>query len=329
MKYGIPAAAAIAMILSCAGDVASPASDIPEADAVAWFDGLGCSVDLYFPEDGQLLSGAFITGEAPNDIVPLPGRRFAVVNSLSSTVGVYDLDEPGEEIAEVHLPQGSNPYSACLCEGMLYVALLFPDSIAVIDTQGWTVESYAPVGCNPQAVAACPGLLFVGHADSYPDSAGAPCGVTVISLPSLAVVDTIPMPPNILGMRYFPRTGSIHAVSSTYADDGRITIIDPATLSVTATVVTGGTPGLPADLGDGFVCGDGWSSSALFFYDEDGTLEQATAPAPATGVEVYGDELYTSDFTGNRVFRLALPGCVPVDTLQAGSGPQGLAIIPR
>jgi len=110
-KLAVALVILLAVISGC-GSGTGP-SDPGHGNCVAWFNGLGYTVDLYYPADGTLLSGAFVTGEAPNDIVLLDDGLVAVVNSLSSSITFFDPDQPGTIAAEIELPVGSNPYCAC------------------------------------------------------------------------------------------------------------------------------------------------------------------------------------------------------------------------
>jgi len=314
----------LVLAVAC-GSPEGPEWSVPDGSAVAWFDGLGWSLDLYFPEEGALLETAYTTGESPADIIPLGSGRFAVVNSLSSSVGFYDLD--GRSPVVTDLPAGSNPYAACALGDTLFVALLLADSVAVFDAATGAVTGYLAVGGNPDAVSAVDGRLFVGHGN-WPDG-DFPPGVTVVDLATGQPVDTIAAPENVYGMRYFPSTGHIHAVSSTYTDDGAVTIIDPSAPAVSATIATGGSPGLPAWSDGMFVAGDGWSSDNLYEYDEGGLQSVWQTGFGVTGVAARGDTLYMTDFDDDLVLVGLLSGQVLIDTLEAGDGPQGVAIIPR
>jgi hypothetical protein len=318
---------AVVLSLSCGGGPEGPSWEDPGGPAIAWFDGLGYTVDLYFPRADSLICPAFVTGEVPSDITPIGGGAFAVVNSTSSTVSFFDLDD-STQTSETELPGGSNPYASCASDGRLYVALLMADSIAVIDIQTGSTAGFIPVGENPDAVAAASGRLFVGHGN-YPH-AGSPPGVSVVDLATGQIVDTIPAPENVTSLRYFGETGRIHAASTTYSDDGAITVIDPDAMTVTATIQTGGTPGLPDLCGGSFVAGDGWTSDKVYIYSEEGTLEDVwSTGSSVTGLAARGDTLYMTDFAGDRVVVGLLSGRILLDTLAAGDGPQGVAIIPR
>lgn len=326
MRNAVRAASVFALSIaaSCGGPT-EPQWDDPGGTAVAWFNGLDATVDLYFPGADYLVRQAFVAGEAPNDIIPLGSGRFAVVNSTSSNVSFFDLSDQTPE-GEVQLPTGSNPYAACLAGDALFVALLLADSVAMIDTQSMQVSGYIPVGGNPDAVAAAGGLIFVGHGN-YPDDQF-PSGITVLDPVSGLLLDTIPAPENVTGMRYFQSTNRIHAVSTTYMDDGAITIVDPDARQVTGTIATGGAPGLPSEAQGAFVAGD-WGSAGVYIYSETALDSIWATGGMIVGIAARGDTLYMTDFGGNRILVGLLSEEMLIDTLEAGAGPQGVAIIPR
>lgn len=301
-------------------------SDPGQGDCVAWFNGLGYTVDLYYPADGTLLSGAFVTGEAPNDIVLMDDGTMAIVNSLSASIIFVDPDSPGEVSGTVSLESGCNPYYACADGDLLYVSCLMDGCVRVVDTSTHSVTATFDGLPNASGIALASGRLFVST-QNYPDPSAE--GTFVLDPVTGAISDTLPTPPNTLSLRYFPETGMIHASSTTYFDDGSISVIDPAVPAIVATIPTGGTPGLPCRQGDAFVAGDAFSSSDVFFYDEDGLIDTKDAGFGVTGVAASGDTLFMTSFASDVVLVMDATTWTPLDTLQAGHGPQGILIIPE
>lgn len=295
-----------------------------EGDAVAWFNGLGYTVDLYFPSDGTLIRGAFSTGEVPNDILPLGDGMFLTVNSLSSSLTVFDIAEEGE-VARVEFAEGSNPWAACASADEVFVSLLTKDTVAVVDRDSWEVVRYMHAGPSPSGVALAQGRLFVSHSN-WPDPG---CGVTILdpaSGDSLGFVDT---PENTCWLRFMPSTGMIHAASTTYLDDGAITVFDPASGAIEAVVPTGGSPVLGGETAAGFVAGDGFSSSCLYIYGENGSWSAIYTGHCVNGLVALGDTLFLSCFPEDAVHLWSLSESGPAGSLAAGDGPQGMAIITR
>lgn len=329
-KLAVALVILLALISGC-GSGTGP-SDPGQGNCVAWFNGLGYTVDLYYPADGTLLSGAFVTGEAPNDIVLLDDGLVAVVNSLSSSITFFDPDQPGTIAAEIELPVGSNPYCACTDGSNLYVSCLMGEStggpcVCVIDLATRQVTDEFRGLPNASGIAIASGRLFVST-QNYPDPSVR--GTFVLDPATGDILDTLATPTNTLTLRYFPETGMIHASSTTYQNDGAITIIDPSIPAVTATISTGGNPGLPCRLGTGFVAGNPWTfTGSVFFYEENGSVETHAAGFDISGVAAAGNTLFMTCFDSDIVLLMDASTWSPIDTLQTGDGPQGILIIPR
>lgn len=325
-------ATSLAALTGC-GSTTGP-SDPGTGPGVAWFDGLAWTVDMYYPEDGTLSLGAFVTGEAPNDIVLLDDGTIAVVNSTSSSVSFFDPSVHGQPVAETSLPAGVNPYCACTDGSRLYVSCLLGESIGepgvfVIDLSTHDVMDELCGVPNASGIAIASGRLFVST-QNWPDASVQ--GTFVLDPATGEILDTLATPPNTLTLRYFPETGMIHASSFTYSegDDGTITIIDPSLPAIVATVTTVVNPGLPCRYGDGFAAGSPWSyTGSVFLYDETGSLETRNAGFDITGVAALGDTLYMTSFASNIVLVMDGSTWTPLDTIQAGDGPQGILIIPE
>jgi hypothetical protein len=319
------AIASLCFIAACNDPEGPSGQGQGEGDAVAWFDGLSATVDLYYPGNGALVVPANVTGASPNDIIPLGDGAYLTVNSLSSDVTVFQLDESGPT-ATVELPAGSNPWAACEHGGEIFVSLLNTSEIAVIDTSTWLVDRFLPAGPNPSGIAAAQGRIFVSHGN-YPEPGEG--GITVLDPSDGDSIAFIPTPENTVSLRYFPETGMIHAASYTYVNDGVISIIDPASAAIVAALETGGSPGLPILTADGFVAGDGFSSGRVFIYGEDGAWEEWDTGHCITGVAQMGDTLYMTCFPEDAVYKGLLDGPALEGSIQAGDGPQGIAIIER
>ncbi len=324
---GLTIVALPAALVFCCCDSSTGPSDPGQGPGVAWFNGLGYTVDIFYPEDGTLVQGAFVTGEAPNDIVFVNGQLMAIVNSTSSSVSFVDPSRPGTVWKELSLQSGCNPYSACAGGNRLYVAALLSGSVFVIDLDSLEVVDEFPGVPNASGIALASGLLFVSSGN-YPSSCEP--GTRVLDPLTGSILDTIPTPENTHLLRYFPQTGMIHALSTTFEGDGAITIIDPSVPEIAGTVSTGGTPGLPCAFGDLFVAGDGWSSTSVFVYDEGSAYPEAVETGfGVTGVVATGDTLYMTSFASDAVLVMDGSTWTAIDTLQAGDGPQGILIIPE
>ncbi|MCD4700751.1 MAG: hypothetical protein K8S24_02735 [Candidatus Aegiribacteria sp.] len=314
---------------SCNSPVEPNPSSNPGGTVIAWFNGLGNTVDLYFPESDSLVSTAYVTGNAPNDFLYLGSDNLAVLSSLSSILQVVDLSVSGSILHEIAFPGNSNPYSMAYGYDSIWVTLLLTDQIVTVSTVTWTLGGAVDVPDYPYGIALAAGNIFVSHGDYFPDTT--PGGVTVIDAVTLEETGWIDTGQNTTELWYCSETGNIHAFSYTYTDDGVVSIIDPVTATIKAQVNTGGTPFSPVRLGNSFACCDGFGSS-IFFYNESGVLQSTWTPDSSitlAGLAVSGDTLYMTDFVEDKVYMALWESQVLLGSLTAGDGPQGIVAIER
>ncbi len=319
----------ISLIAVSCNSPAEPSTEpTPGGLVVAWFNGLGNTVDLYFPQSDSLVTTAYITDEMPNDIISHEKDRIAVLNSTSSTVQVFDVNSTGGELFHIDLPIGSNPYEMSWDGNHLWVTLLMTSQVAKVDLSSGGSVSIIDVKANPTSIASTGSYILVGHG-TWPDTS-VTGGITVLDASSGSVIDSIITNDNVTYMRYFSETGMVHAVTSTYMD-GVISIIDPSSMGILAQVNTGGSPVYPVEAGSGFITGDGWMSGNLYFYDENGSLNDTwnTGLTSAWGVACSGDTLYITDFNEDMVYIADWTTKVMLDSLAAGDGPQGIISVER
>lgn len=321
-------ALAISALAACNNSPAGPDTEpTPPGNVIAWFNGIGYTVDLYFPESDSLVTNAYITGEFPNDILSPEDGIIAVLNSGPANVQVFDLDSTGGELFHLDFPAGSNPYTMSWDEEHLWVTLLLSSQIARVDlTQGGTV-TLIDVPEYPRGIASTGTYVLVGHG-YYMTGAG---GITILDAVTGTVVGTVDTPENTWCLKYFPETGLVHAMSTTYSGDGMISLVDPASGTILAQIAAGESPGKPVQVGSYFASGDGWMSDAIFFYNEAGTLLDIwNTGVNATGLAVSGDTLYITDFGADMVYIADWESRTMLDTLQAGSsGPMGIVAANR
>jgi len=313
---------------ACNNPVEPDPQPTPPGPAVAWFNGLGYTVDLYFPESDSLVGGAYVTGAVPSDIVSLGDGRFAVLSSQDACLRVFDADLTGGELFTIDLPAGSNPYSMSWDGTHVWITLLLTGQVArVLPTEGATPTLYE-TGGNPTSIASDGEVVLVGHGN-YPDPA-VTGGVLVLDAATGVELDSIATPDNVTSMRYFEETGMVHAVTSTYTGDGLISIVDAGSLEIVAQIPTGGSPGAPVRAGSYFASGDGFFSDAVFVYSESGSLVSTwNTGASPVGLAVRGDSMYIADFGADRVYLADWTTRTMLDTLASGDGPQGIAIVER
>jgi DNA-binding beta-propeller fold protein YncE len=318
------------IMVSCNSPVEPNSEPNPDGNVVAWFNGLANTVDLYFPESDLLVSTAYITGNAPNDMLYLGSDKLAVLSSLSSILQVFDLSVSGSLLHEVAFPGGSNPWAMAYDNENIWVTLLLTDQIISVSTEIWTLGETIDVSDYPYGIAVARGSIFVSHGD-FPGYT-TPGGVTVIDALTLEETGWIDTGQNTIELWYCSETGNIHAFSYTYtdADDGVVSIIDPVTATIKAQVHTGGTPHSPVRLSNSFACCD-WGSS-VFFYDESGSLLSTWIPDSSiklAGLAVSGDTIYMTDFDADMVYIADWTSKVMLDSLSAGNGPQGIITVNR
>ncbi len=317
------------MATSCNTPAEPSTEPTPDGLVIAWFNGLGNTIDLYFPESDSLVSTAYVTGNAPNGLLYLGSDKLAVLSSLSSTLQVVDLSVSGSILHEINFPGGSNPWAMAYGYDNIWVTLLLTGQIATVSTETWTLGGAVDVPDYPYGIALAAGNIFVSHGDYYPDTT--PGGVTVIDAVTLKETGWIDTGQNTTELWYCTQTGNIHAFSSTFTDDGVISIIDPGTATISAQVQTGGNPHSPIRLGSSFACCDSWGSS-IFFYNESGALQSTWTPDSSitiTGLAVCGDTFYMTDFGEDKVYMALWQFHTLMGSLPAGDGPQGIVLVER
>jgi len=315
--------------VSCNSPVEPDPGSNPGGLVIAWFNGLGNTIDLYFPESDSLVSTAYVTGNAPNDFLYMGSDKLAVLSSLSSILQIVDLAVSGSILHEISFPGGSNPWAMDYGYGNIWVTLLLSDQIVTVSTETWTLGGAVDVPEFPYGIALAAGAIFVSHGDFYPDIT--PGGVTVIDAVTLEETGWIDTGQNTTELWHCSDTGNIHAFSSTFTDDGVISIIDPVTATIKAQVQTGGNPHSPVRSGSSFACCDAWGSS-IFFYNESGTLQSTWIPDSSitlAGLAVSGDTLYMTDFVEDKVYMGLWESQTLLGSLSAGDGPQGIVVVER
>jgi YVTN family beta-propeller protein len=321
------AALALAVLPGCRDTTGPQGGQNPAGDMVVWFNGLSANADAYLPESDSLVQNCWPTGDTPNDIQDLGQGRFAVLSSMGADLRIYDSENAGEIQGSVSFPAGSNPYSMAVSGDMAYVTLLLPSRVAAVDLSSMTIAGQWNVPVNPSGIAVCGGRLFVTHGN-WPEPS--PGGVTVLDRATgeeLAWLDT---GVNTAWAWTSPSTGMVHCGATTYADDGSVSIINPATLQVTVTMSTGGTPGEPVEIGGDWISPGGWGGNRLLVYREDGGWNWVETGFAATGLALLENRIYATDFGDNCVRVLDTSTLAPLDTLTAGGeGPQGIVALDR
>jgi len=322
-------AAAIVLNTACDDTTGPSPQPNPDGTVIAWFNGFASTIDLYYPGCDSLVSTAYVTGNVPNDLLYLGSDMLAVVNSSSATLQVVDISVSGSLLHEIVFPGGSSPWAMAYGYDNIWVSLSNSHQIATVSTEDWTLGGAVEVPDNPTGMAVTAGTIFVSHAN-FP-VATSPGGVTALDAVTLNELGWIDTGENTTELWYCAETGKVHAFSTTYSDDGVVSIIDPVTATISAQVQTGGSPISPVRLGSSFACCDAWGSS-IFFYSESGTLLSTWVPNSSitmAGLAVSGDTLYMTDFGGDMVHRALWQSQYLLSPIAAGDGPQGIIDVER
>jgi DNA-binding beta-propeller fold protein YncE len=325
MKRSIVAAFLILAFSSCRDAVGPDGGNTPEGPFVVWFNGLSATADAYFENSDSLINTAWSTGSVPNQIIPTGNTGFAILSSASAEIRFYSGTEAGQTISSVLLPAGSNPYSFVISGATGYATLLLQDSIAVFNPATGELSKSIPANSNPSGIACSGDRLFVGHGN-YPESSS-PGGVSVLNTSTGELLKWIDTGVNTHWLKLQP-SGMLHCYSTTYSNDGRITVIDTETLEITAVVECGGAPGEGMAIGDHFLSPDGWNGGELISYTETGEFSRIAVPFNPTSIALSGSTIYAASFAADMIYLIDSATLTVTDSLQSGGmGPQGIIAI--
>lgn len=308
-------------------DAAGPAGgEGPGGPAVVWFNGLSATADAYYTQPDSLVTGAWYTGSSPSHIVSLGGGRFALLSSLDAELRVGSTDEPGAWEFSAMLPQGTNPYSMAVRGDTAWVTLLLADSVVKVSLSTGEVNEGFPTRSNPSGIACVNDLVFVSYGN-WPETSS-PGGVSVYSGTTGQESKWLDTGINTHWLSVQP-SGRLHCYSTTYQNDGRITVAGTEPPHpVISSVECGGAPGEAVLVNGSYVSPDGWGSGGLVVYDETGGWERAGLTLSPTWLAVHGNTLYASCFGENRVYLLDPETLEPSGWMQSGGeGPQGIVAV--
>ncbi len=312
----------VLLVLGCGTPTGPSEHENPGGGVIAWFNN-DATVDLYFPAEDSLVKYAYVTGDWPSDILDPGEGRIAVLSSFKSVFQVFSLDATGSELFNISLPAGSNPYSMTMCDDEVWATLLLSSQVASFDPVLGAAVMLYDVASNPTGITASSDKIFVGHGN-WPDTTSTIGGITVLDASSGDSLSFIDTPENTWCLGYFEETDTVHAISTTYVGDGMISIIDPESMGIQASIETGGTPGAPVRVGSLYAAGDGWSSDAVYFYNETGVQSVWHTGFNASGLAVSGDTLYITDSSRDIVLISDWRKEIILDTLSTGDGPMGI-----
>ncbi len=307
--------------IGCRDVVAPEVNNLPSGPFVVWFNGLSGNADGYFINDDSLITNCWTCGEAPNQIIEYSAGVFAILSSMSSEINFYS----GIDHSSLALPSGSNPYSFGIKGDTGYATLLLSSEIAVFDIPSMEVTEIFSVESNPSGITFVSDKLFVGYG-SYPESSS-PGGVSVISPNNGEEIKWLDTGINTHWLKTQP-TGNVHAYSTTYQNDGAISIINGESMEIETVINCGGAPGEAIGINDYFLSPDGWGEGGLIKYYESGNYSRISLPFAPTNLTLYGEHLYVTSFSSDKVYILNSTTYQVLDSLQAGGqGPQGVIAV--
>jgi len=315
------------LVAASCRDVAGPAEgNAPEGPFVVWFNGLSGYTDAYFIEADTVITHAWLTGEAANQITNIQGDAFAILSSLTADLRVFSGNRLGVTDQIVDFPEGSNPYSFVFSGNTIYVTLYLDNSIAVTDIVSGSIVKYITTKSNPCGIEYYGGKIFVSYAN-LPDPSS-PGGVSVYDPETEAEIIWIDTGVNTNWLRIQP-SGMLHCYSTTYPEvNGHITIVDPATFQICTTVECSGAPAEAIQVGESFISPDGWGLGGLIKYNESGDFTRVELPVAPINLTISGNTIYATSFAANMIYLLDASTFSVIDSLQSGGeGPQGIIAI--
>jgi YVTN family beta-propeller protein len=241
---GIAAALAWAMLSGCgdayrpvANPVPKPGGD-PQATRVAVVisnnngsPGMASSIDV----SGDTNIGNFVVGRSPVQAAfLLNSAQVLVANKNDDSLSFFTPLLQGSTVTIVSLPAGSAPvYLASTQAGLMYVANSGTNSVGVVTTASFALQTSIPVGRTPVALFETPDgsvLYSVNKGDGT---------VSAISTANNTVAATIPVGSSPVAIAMNSDAKTLYVVNQ---GSGTVSAINIASNSVVATVASGASP---------------------------------------------------------------------------------------
>ncbi len=312
------------------------------------------TVSVYHPDTRTNYNDVFTTGQAPNDLLFYRDTLF-IVCSLDNTIEVYN-ETSFEQIAQIYLGPGNNPYSIFAGEGS-YVELAFvpnwlSNTVTVVNLK--TLQTEATIDealSRPQDGAIIENYLFVCNTANDGSSIGEG-SISIYDIDnSYQYVDSVDTgdgsnPQTALAL---PAKEELHVylTGNQSADDGEVLILDVSPLlnngerpTETSCLSIGGSPsytGTAYDSTSGSVYLTG--TYGLYSYNahnasmpSDNPIKSLNDPTGElyAGVVVDTDDntLLITNFGGDSLLLLdAQNEYNLIDSLQASDGPVNPTLI--
>lgn len=219
-----------------------------------------------------------------------------VANTNSNTVSV--IDTRSNTVAAT-VSVGLKPYYVATIGTKVYVTNGQSNTVSVINAATNTVSSTIAVGNYPRGIKAYGTELYVAnYGDPFYYFGGN--SVSVIDSMTDTVTNTIVMPAYNRGARGVTTyNGKVYVTNYT---DGSVSVIDPNTKTVTATIAVGAGPRGLVGL-NGFLYVENFDSGTVSIIDTATNTVSSTLPvghSPA-GIAVVGEDLWVSNFQDDKI----------------------------
>ncbi len=192
--------------------------------------------DVFFAVNGRNL------GDVGESMTLHQGRGYIVVND-SHKIEIIDLNT-NVDVGTIDLGAGSSPRQMVFVNDTLaLVTDLYESCVFEVDVKHLTVLGSIPVGQNPEGIVLAAGKAFVANSGF-----GVGQTVSVVSVATLSLIDSVLVADNPIGMRVTPG-GMVYAVcAGSYGDysgpnsgtPARIMVIDPQSDRVVDSIYIGG-----------------------------------------------------------------------------------------
>lgn len=337
MRQGIVFGVFALMMVGCSSTTDSPVnSGHSTAHAVWVVNTLGESLSKVDLDSGTVVTDALLLDSAPNDIA-ISGDLAYVVNSVSNNIQIFDLTTE-ETVGTIEIYMGLNPYFIVIeNQQRAFVSNWLTGNVSVLDLQSQTEVDTITTGGVPQGLCVTDDYLFVSDVNfDLVNYTYGPGHLLAYSLATLDYVDSVEVGVNPQMVQLGP-DGKLHIVCTGIigADEGRIDIVDPQTLTIERTILIGGSPGSltfnsqnVAYLGSVAWTGEGWllSYDAMTYQIINSVADPILLPSSAMDVVcASNDHLFAVCFNTDELIEVDEDDDI-VQSYTVGDGPVALAV---
>ena len=293
---------------------------------------LGNTISAIDLETSIVTNDVAITGTFPNALVYRNGKLY-LINSGSNDIRIFDVTT-WEEETPINVGAGHNPMNMVFYDdNTAYVSALLTNSVLKINMATKTVDAVIDAGIGTTGLALASGKIYATNTafDGATFTYG-PGTVTVIDGATGIVLSTISVAMNPQAAAVAPN-GMVQVVSTGnfFSVFGRVYEIDPATDTVTDSVLIQGFPGAIGISGpDNLAYLADWGKGALVYDTETNAIINDTTNyflgAGGSGILV-GPEgnVFISNWDDDKVVMLDKDGTI-LKEFAVGDSPGALAI---